>query len=603
MNKTFINKYNVINEKMDIDTPLTIGNGNFAFTCDITGLQTFYDKYQTTPLCTMTNLIWAGQEVDLPLPYQEYQKSSNGQKILYMSDTKSPYYQPHRANYFKFDLFKLALLADDKPINPEDLSQIHQELNIFEGTITSSFTYANEKVKIITKIPQKHNNLRINIETNLTNLKIKLFFLEPASNIAGGNDITFKYLIDNTKIIRKDQFTSYELFYQTNMIRIANTFLIQNNSFLIIAIDNYFEDDHDLAVYFSKVKKPQINDEELTRRFVLSLYLMKVNTLGIYPPAETGLTCNSWYGKFHLEMHLWHHLGLIKLGLYEYVLPSLKWYLTIYESSQKRAQEQGYQGIRLPKMVDYRGVDSPSNIGCFLIWQMPHLLIMLEEIYKQTKDTKLIEPFIPFVSEQIKFLESFFYLKDNYYHLDSPLIPANENVEYYQDTPIFELAYSLYAFEIFKKWINRFEINYDTSVLDDILNRHLPLPIYKGAYENYNNCHNTYTKYNYDHPMITGFYSFFKSKYVNPKIMQNTLNKVLKHWKLNECWGWDFPMLAMTASNLGNKELAINILKMKTPKNTYLKNGHNQQKERQDLPLYLPGNGALLLAISHLFKS
>ena len=24
------------------------------------------------------------------------------------------------------------------------------------------------------------------------------------------------------------------------------------------------------------------------------------------PPQETGLTCNSWYGKFHLEMHWWH---------------------------------------------------------------------------------------------------------------------------------------------------------------------------------------------------------------------------------------------------------------------------------------------------------
>jgi hypothetical protein len=35
---------------------------------------------------------------------------------------------------------------------------------------------------------------------------------------------------------------------------------------------------------------------------------------------------------------------------------------------------------------------------------------------------------------------------------------------------------------------------------------------------------------------------------------------------------------------------------MDTPKNTYLKNGHNRQGDRKDLPLYLPGNGALLLA-------
>ena len=45
---------------------------------------------------------------------------------------------------------------------------------------------------------------------------------------------------------------------------------------------------------------------ELERRMVLSLYLLTVNSSGHMPPAETGLTCNSWYGKAHLEMHFWH---------------------------------------------------------------------------------------------------------------------------------------------------------------------------------------------------------------------------------------------------------------------------------------------------------
>jgi hypothetical protein len=45
---------------------------------------------------------------------------------------------------------------------------------------------------------------------------------------------------------------------------------------------------------------------ELERRIVLSLYLTAVQCAGLLPPAETGLTFNSWYGKFHLEMHWWH---------------------------------------------------------------------------------------------------------------------------------------------------------------------------------------------------------------------------------------------------------------------------------------------------------
>jgi hypothetical protein len=35
---------------------------------------------------------------------------------------------------------------------------------------------------------------------------------------------------------------------------------------------------------------------------------------------------------------------------------------------------------------------------------------------------------------------------------------------------------------------------------------------------------------------------------------------------------------------------------MESPKNTYLPNGHNAQGDREDLQVYLPGNGGLLLA-------
>ena len=37
---------------------------------------------------------------------------------------------------------------------------------------------------------------------------------------------------------------------------------------------------------------------------------------------------------------------------------------------------------------------------------------------------------------------------------------------------------------------------------------------------------------------------------------------------------------------------------MDKPKNTFAVNGHNSQADREDLPLYLPGNGGLLLAVA-----
>ncbi|HYG20132.1 MAG TPA: hypothetical protein VD816_14440, partial [Ohtaekwangia sp.] len=60
-------------------------------------------------------------------------------------------------------------------------------------------------------------------------------------------------------------------------------------------------------------------------------------------------------------------------------------------------------------------------------------------------------------------------------------------------------------------------------------------------------------------------------------------------------WGWDYPMLAMTAARLNKPGKAVDALLMDVQKNTYLVNGHNYQDKR--LRLYLPGNGGLLTAV------
>jgi len=61
-------------------------------------------------------------------------------------------------------------------------------------------------------------------------------------------------------------------------------------------------------------------------------------------------------------------------------------------------------------------------------------------------------------------------------------------------------------------------------------------------------------------------------------------------------WGWDYPMMAMTAARLRRGDLTIQSLLLDVQKNTYLPNGHNYQS--QDLPCYLPDNGGLLTAVA-----
>ena len=54
--------------------------------------------------------------------------------------------------------------------------------------------------------------------------------------------------------------------------------------------------------------------------------------------------------------------------------------------------------------------------------------------------------------------------------------------------------------------------------------------------------------------------------------------------------------MAMTATVLGRPDVAVDILLKETEKNCYVVSGNNRQDTRKDLPLYLPGNGSLLLA-------
>src|SRR4029079_8430353 len=64
---------------------------------------------------------------------------------------------------------------------------------------------------------------------------------------------------------------------------------------------------------------------ELERRIILSQYLMRAQEAGSYPPQETGLTYNSWYGKPHLEMLWWHSLHYALWGRIELLKKSLDW--------------------------------------------------------------------------------------------------------------------------------------------------------------------------------------------------------------------------------------------------------------------------------------
>ena len=79
---------------------------------------------------------------------------------------------------------------------------------------------------------------------------------------------------------------------------------------------------------------------------------------------------------------------------------------------------------------------------------------------------------------------------------------------------------------------------------------------------------------------------------ISAAAMNRTLDVVLETWDFPAAWGWDFGLMAMTAARLGRTD-AVDILMQNTTKNGYLTCGCNAP-----LTCYLPGNGALLAAVS-----
>src|ERR1051326_4003247 len=337
---------------------------------------------------------------------------------------------------------------------------------------------------------------------------------------------------------------------------------------------------------------------ELERRIVLSQYLTTIQCSGSMPPQETGLTCNSWYGKSHLEMHWWHaaHFALWnRLPLLE---KSLNWYESILSSARDRARSQGYRGARWPKMVGPEGRDSPSPIGPLLIWQQPHPIFYAELCYRAHPNRATLMRYRDVVFESAEFMASyaFFESTKQRYVLGPPVIPAQENHPARETwNPTFELAYWSFGLQTAQRWRERLGIK-RSSAWDRIIANLSALPARDGVYLAHENCPQTFTERNHDHPSMLGALGVLPGDGVDRETMRRTLKKVMSDWQWDKTWGWDYPLTAMTAARLGETKTAVDALLMNTEKNRYLPNGHNWQ--RANLPCYLPGNGGLLYAVA-----
>ncbi len=595
MKKSDIIKYNLKFNHIDSKNPVTIGNGDFAITLDQTGTQSLYETYKDIPLSTMSNKNWFYKDKKNIKP-----SYVDGKAYMLFNLDNDPNYQINRQYPFKYSFMQILLYDNDKLIDINNIKDVKQELDLYKGIVTSSFNYKEKINKTISFIYQDHDEFNFKLQSDNLNLALK--FNYPSYTKNGYRlDILPNVLVkeDRITLLYDDKNSlSFKLKSSSNYQIVENTLIFDdNNVSFSLALDEIKEGK--LLDEFWKCDNGIIIDnEELVKKMVLSKYLLHVNSTGIYPPQESGLTYNCWNSKFHLEMHLIHSLWNIYNNHVGDLVKSFDYYLSIMPSSLKRASLNGYKGLRFPKMTGPDGEDSPSNIGPLLIWQAPHILFMLQEIYYLYNKENIIKKYEPLISGTIDFMISFLTLKDSKYQMLDPLLEACESIPLDRcQNPSFELEYWRYTLERQPK-IDTVLYGHQRYDYLDITSKIITPKEDDGIYLKTYGVIDKYDLYK-DHPTEGFLMSFFKSKIVDKEKMVKTIDYILKNMDLSSYWGWDFPFLGLSLLNCGEIEKSIEVTQLNTINNQYLYNGYNTSP-RDDLKAYLPGNGAFLIYYYYL---
>jgi len=647
--RALVTRHHPVLARFDAESPLSVGNGEFAFTVDVTGLQTFADAYdQTIPLGTLSQWGWH----TWPNPnawtierfgFKEF--AADGRMVGYadIPGERTPEINWLRANPHRLHLGRIGFRltrADGSPAMPGDLTDIRQTLDLWNGTIVSHFRLDGEAVDVVTVCHPRLDAVGVRVVSALLKTgRVKI-------------DVRFPYGTDQTtaadwsrpdahltvltqprpnqarfvRTLDADTYYAAAQWWPAGVMTTAgpHTYLLTAGSGsgtlalvvgftpapMIAPLPSYDETAAATRSHWNRFWSTggaidlsgSIDPRwrELERRIVLSQYLTAIQCAGRYPPQESGLTFNSWEGKFHLEMHWWHAAQFALWDRLPLLEKSLGYYQHILPKARATAARQGYTGARWPKMTSPTGDESPSNVGPFLVWQQPHPIFYAELVYRTRPDRATLEQYRQVVFDTAQFMASFpaWDQQGGRFVLGPPLQCAQET--YPKDRTFnctYELSYWAWGLQVAQHWRERLGMPRE-AVWDRVLKTLAKPAVTDGRYLFAESAPDTYSnpRWATDHPSVVAAFGVLPGAGIDPATMGRTFTWIWDHWDWPSTWGWDYPMMAMTAARLGQPSLAVDALLMDTPKNVYRINGHNHQ--RPGLTIYLPGNGGLLYAVA-----
>jgi hypothetical protein len=641
-------------------TPMQIGNGHFAFGFDVTGLQTFMLQGSMSH-ATLSD--WCWYTAPNPENYRPEETmlevvGGGGRKAPYAVNSKHhflklPPGQARRAegawNYFRqnpgrfcmgqirFQLFK----ADGKLIEPGDLHNIRQTLDLWTGTVRSTYVIEGVPVEVMTCCHPQRDQLAVRVRSKLVAAGRIRILVELPSPQGGACDVKEGPM--NTESLTVERRLHQDVYhvgargragtwtgsdwkpgwarrYTFTPVKEAETFeLVCAFSPAALPAGGLpgFEETLQATakhwpefwnsggvIDLSESKDPRWR--ELERRIVLGQYLMAVNEAGNSPPQESGLFSNSWNGKFHLEMTAWHGIHAALWGRPHLVDGWMKWMRGLgLEAAKKQAARQGYKGVRWMKMIAPTSEwESPSDAGPLRMTQMGHAIYWAEEMYRTKPTRETLEQFKDIVQLTTEFMVDYLWFDDKSgrYMLGPPLLTGSEASDWRKTmNSTVELSYWFYGLRTAQLWRERLGLAREAK-WDEILGKLAKPPVVDGLCVDAENaiCPARYTTRKgkfLPRPAWFEAYGCMRGDEIDKAAMSRTFDKIWTETK-EGCqwmfWGCDFPMMAMTAARLGRPKDAVDALLLEVPTNVVLANGFNNAGSSP----YLPGTGGMLWAVA-----
>ena len=536
-----VNRNNPVITKADTLASLSVGNGHFATTVDVTGLQSFPLDYKDgVPLNAMSDWGWHRFENTAGLKEADTEKAfdlGHGHSEVYAVEYKKGGRQQQATTYFRVNPHRLCLgtvgldlkTADGKAIALDGLSDIRQVQRLWDGEIESVFTADGQKVEVTTGVHPAKDALFARIVSPLLKDRraaVAVRFSYPTGKHADDANDWSKPTLHQSVIVAHDDHSAliertldscryyvlvqwegngslqecdrhhFELTSADEVLTFSVEYSLARPAGGDAAAPRFEYDQYHKAtlrhwnrwwqqgaiVDFSECTDPRA--KELERRVVLSQYLTQINCANAQPPQESGLTYNTWFGRPHLEMVWWHATDFALWDRPENVAQILHWYNSVaYPVARKIAERQGFKGVRWMKMTDPWAGEAPSNTGSFLIWQQPHYIYLAEEMYRAQPTDETLKTYGEQVEATAEFMADFvtYDAKRHRYLLRGATAMQESMSKDFSYNHPFELAYWCYGLSVAQQWRER-QGKPRVAQWDDIICRMSSLPEAGGIY-------------------------------------------------------------------------------------------------------------------------